>query len=159
MPLAGTSPMSRSRAHYMWARRYNDENNVRKSIAHLDRAMAYGAPSQRSPHNNSKGVVKKWYTRAMTLGTRASFNHVTDTSIGIYYKKSLAPMNPDLTYSSYVLQNHTPRPYLRLAISLHKNGDGSVVWPVRIQREKRVKEVAIEKNRRDRGGRAEHLRD
>ena len=109
MPLAGTSPLSRANAHYRWAMRYNDKEEVHKSLSHLDRAMAYGAAA------HSKGKV---YARANS----AFFYHVTDTTIGVYQKRHM-----DKMYSSYVRQERYPRAQLSLTV---KTG-GIVAWPSR----------------------------
>ena len=116
MPLAGTSPLSRARAHYMWAKRYNDENNLPKSIAHLDRAMAYGTSPQRS-RSPDKGVV---YARDKS----GFFYHVTKNSIGVYDKRHLGQM-----YSVYVIQSYEPHATISLAIRPNHTGGGSVTWP------------------------------
>ena len=125
MPLAGTSPLSRARAHYMWAKRYNHENNLPKSIAHLDRAMAYGTSPSRPSRSPDKGVV---YARAEPDYTSSSgrkrhaalFYHVKDTSIDVYDAKHL-----DWLKLEYVDDNKPPEPDLSLAITYPE----SLEWP------------------------------
>jgi hypothetical protein len=124
MPLAGTSPLSRARAHYMWAKRYNDENNLPKSMAHLDRAMAYGT----SPSRPSRGPYNKVYVRADPVYTTSSgrkrhaalIYHVTDTRVDVYDAKHL-----DWLKLEYVDDKKPPNPNLSLAIAHH----GYLEWP------------------------------
>jgi hypothetical protein len=61
MPMAGTSPMSRVRYHYMWDKRYNQESNLPK--------MAYG--TSRSPYNKVYARAEPVYTTSS--GRKLSF--------------------------------------------------------------------------------------
>lgn len=104
----------------MWAKRYNDENNMRKSIAHLDRAMAYGASSP--PYNTVYMRAESARSAHPALpALPALFYHVTETSIDLYHTKHL-----DYIRYFYVQSGQKPNPDLRLTI---RPWTGRVEWP------------------------------
>ena len=111
MPMAGTSPMSRVRYHYMWDKRYNQESKLPK--------MAYG--TSRSPYNKVYARADPIYTTSSGRKRHAAlFYHVTDTSIDVYDAKHL-----DWLKLEYVDDNKRPEPDVSLAIT----HPGYLGWP------------------------------